>query len=153
MNIWKRCLPFILLVFPELFISGCGNGNKIPVETATSGTIHISVDESFKPVIDSQLKVFESSYPDAKILVEYKPEAACLRDLAKDSTRMVIVTRGLSRKEETFYRDSLERPAISGILAFDAVALIVNSHSKDTTMTMPEIQALLEGNDKKTAGP
>jgi phosphate transport system substrate-binding protein len=150
MNIWKRCLPFILLVFLELFISGCGDGNKIPVETATSGTIHISVDESFKPVIDSQLKVFESSYPDAKILVEYKPEAACLRDLVKDSTRMVIVTRGLSQKEETFYRDSLERPAISGILAFDAVALIVNSHSKDTTMTMPEIQALLEGNDKKS---
>lgn len=149
MNIWKRCLPFILLVFPELFISGCGNGNKIPVETATSGTIHISVDESFKPVIDSQLKVFESSYPDARILVEYKPEAACLRDLAKDSTRMVIITRGLSLKEESFYRDSLQRPAISGILAFDAVALIVNSHSKDTTITMPEVQALLEGNDKK----
>jgi len=149
MNIWKRCMPFILLVFAELFISGCGDGNRIPVETATSGTIHISVDESFKPVIDSQLKVFESSYPDAKILVEYKPEAACLRDLAKDSTRMIIITRGLSPKEEAFYKDSLERPAISGILAYDAVALIVNRHSKDTVMTMPEVQALLEGKDKK----
>jgi phosphate transport system substrate-binding protein len=93
--------------------------------------------------------VFESSYPDAKILVEYKPEADCLRDLVKDSTRMVIVTRGLSLKEESFYKDSLERPATSGILAFDAVALIVNSQSKDTLMTMPEIQDLLEGKDKK----
>ncbi|HVU83580.1 MAG TPA: hypothetical protein VHC50_01980, partial [Puia sp.] len=70
MNIWKRCMPFILLAFLELVVAGCGHGNRIPIETATSGTIHISVDESFKPVIDSQLKVFESSYPDAKILVE-----------------------------------------------------------------------------------
>ncbi|HEY4155802.1 MAG TPA: substrate-binding domain-containing protein [Puia sp.] len=149
MNIWKRCMPFILLVFPELLISGCGHGNKIPIETATSGTIHISVDESFKPVIDSQLKVFESSYPDVKILVEYKPEAECLRDLARDSTRMIIITRGLSLKDEAFYRDSLQKPAISGILAYDAVALIVNSRSRDTVMTMPEIRTLLEGNDKK----
>jgi phosphate transport system substrate-binding protein len=123
------------------------------VETPTSGTIHISVDESFKPVIDSQLKVFESSYPNAKILVEYKPEASCLRDLEKDSTRMIIITRGLSLKEESFYRDSLEKPAISGLLAYDAVALVVNSHSKDTLMTMEEIRSLLEGKDKKNRQP
>jgi phosphate transport system substrate-binding protein len=30
------------------------------------------VDESFKPVIDSQLKVFESSFPDAHVLLNIK---------------------------------------------------------------------------------
>jgi phosphate transport system substrate-binding protein len=54
-------MPFILLAFLELVVAGCGHGNRIPIETATSGTIHISVDESFKPVIDYQLKVFVSS--------------------------------------------------------------------------------------------
>ncbi|MEO6963091.1 MAG: substrate-binding domain-containing protein [Puia sp.] len=144
MNIWKRCMPYILLVFVELFVTGCGHGNRVPLETPTSGTIHISVDESFKPVIDSQLKVFESSFPDSRILVTYKPEAECLRDLAKDSTRMVIITRPLSSKEEAFYKDSLQRPAFSGLLAYDAVALIVSAHSKDTTMSMEEIRSLLE---------
>ncbi|HZK65309.1 MAG TPA: substrate-binding domain-containing protein [Puia sp.] len=149
MNIWKRCMPFILLVLAELFVTGCGHGNRVPVETPTSGTINISVDESFKPVIDSQLKVFESSFPDARILVTYKPEAECLRDLAKDSTRMVIITRPLSSKEEAFYKDSLQRPAFSGLLAYDAVALIVSAHSKDTTLSMEEIRSLLEGSDKQ----
>jgi phosphate transport system substrate-binding protein len=153
MNIWKRCLPFILLVSLELIFSGCGHGNRIPVETPTSGTIQISVDESFKPVIDSQLKVFESSFPNAKIIVEYKPEVECLRDLEKDSTRMIIITRGLSMKEESFYKDSLQKPAFSGILAYDAVALIVNNHSRDTLMTMDEIRSLLEGKDKKDRQP
>jgi phosphate transport system substrate-binding protein len=115
--------------------------------------IRISVDESFKPVIDSQLKVFENSYPDAKIVVEYKPEAECLRDLEKDSTRMIIITRGLSLTEEAFYKDSLQKPAVSGILAYDAVALIVNSRSRDTVMNMEEIRSLLEGKDRKNRQP
>ena len=61
-----------------------------------SGTIHISVDETFKPVIDSQIQVFEALYPNAKIIADYKPEAECFKDLIKDSTRMIIVTRGLT---------------------------------------------------------
>jgi len=119
------------------------------METPLSGTIRISVDESFKPVIDSQLKVFESSFPNARILVEYKPEAACLRDLAGDSTRMIIITRGLSLAEERYYKDTAQTPAISGILAFDAVAMVVNNRSRDTLMNIEEVRTLLEGNDKK----
>src|SRR6187402_2055704 len=65
-------------------------------EAMDKGTIHISVDESFKPVIDSQIQVFESSYPEAKIIAHYKPEADCLKDFAVDSIRMVIATRGFS---------------------------------------------------------
>ena len=73
-------------------------------DTITSGIIHISVDESFKPVIDEQIKVFESSYPAGKIIAHYKPEADCLKDILKDTvTRMVIVTRGLTRKEEKYF--------------------------------------------------
>ena len=107
------------------------------------------MDESFQPVIDSQLKVFRSSFPDAKIQVEYKAEAACLADLASDSTRMIIITRGLSRPEELFYRDSAKTPAISGLLAYDAVALVVNNQSKDTVLSMDEVKTLLENGGKK----
>src|SRR5579859_5682588 len=66
--------------------AGCGSGNKTPQETPTSGTINISVDESFRPVIDSEIKVFESSFPNAHINVHYKAEAQCLRDLTTDTT-------------------------------------------------------------------
>src|SRR4030095_11435630 len=84
-----------ILVLGILF-TGCGNSGpaKYRNDSLTSGTIHISVDESFRPVIDSQIQVFESQNPDAKIIAEYKSEAACFRDLQADSTRMIIVTRG-----------------------------------------------------------
>ncbi len=149
MNMPGKSLQFVAWAIAALLIASCHSGPHIPVETPTSGTIHISVDESFKPVIDSQLKVFESSFPDAKIIVDYKPEAACLRDLNIDSVRMVIVTRGLTLPEERYFRDTAKTPAISGILAYDAVALLVNNHSLDTVMNMDEVKALLEGKDKK----
>ncbi len=144
----NRCFPFILFAFTGLSLSGCHSGPRIPVETPTSGTIHISVDESFKPVIDSELKVFESSFPDAHVLIDYKSESACLRDIYNDSTRMIIITRGLSLPEEHYFNDSAKTPAISGILAFDAVALVVNNNSRDTVMSMDDVRTLLEGNDK-----
>jgi phosphate transport system substrate-binding protein len=149
MNIIQKCFPCIVLALGGVLFTGCHSGPRIQQETPLSGTIHISVDESFKPVIDSQLKVFESSFPDAHVLVDYKAEAACLRDLSSDSVRMVIVTRGLSLAEERYFRDTAKTPAVSGILAYDAVALIVNNHSHDTVMTMTEVKDLLEGNDKK----
>ena len=89
-----------VLACMNVFATACSSGPATkPQETTTTGTIHISVDESFKPVIDSQIKVFESLYSDAHIVVQYKPEAECLRDLNVDSIRMVIVTRGLSETE------------------------------------------------------
>lgn len=148
MNIIQKCLPCIVLALGGVFFTGCHSHPRIQQETPLSGTIHISVDESFKPVIDSQLKVFESSFPDAHVLVDYKPEASCLRDLSNDSVRMVIVTRGLSLAEERYFKDTAKTPAVSGILAYDAVALVVNNNSLDTVMTMAQVKDLLMGKDK-----
>jgi len=145
----RKCLRTIVFAVAGLAFTDCHSGPRIPVETPTSGTIRISVDESFKPVIESQLKVFRSSFPDAKILVDYKPEAACLRDLYSDSVRMVIVTRGLTLPEERYFQDTAKTPAISGVLAFDAVALVVNNQAKDTVMSMDQVKALLVGNEKE----
>ena len=125
-----------LIICAWAIVSGCGNKPAVNQETPTSGTIHISADESFQPVIDSEVKVFENSFPDAKIIVDYKPEAACLKDLESDSTRMVIVTRGLMKNEEKFYLDSFHFVPVYGILAYDAVAVVLNNKAKDSIFTM-----------------
>ena len=137
------------IVICTLFGGCASKGPKTPQETPTNGTIHISVDESFRPVIDSQIKVFESSYPNVHIIAEFKPEAQCLRDLATDSTRMVMVTRGLTKDEFGFYKDSFHLEPTEGILAFDAIAVIVNKTSKDSIFEMNELQDMLSGADTK----
>ncbi|MFI5156065.1 MAG: substrate-binding domain-containing protein [Chitinophagales bacterium] len=141
-------LPFMIIL--ALLFSGCKekglkDGQK---ETPVSGTIHVSADESFKPVMDSEVKVFESSFPNAKLIVHYKSEADCFRDLTRDSTRMIIVTRPLNKEEERFYMDSIHFVPVYGKLAYDAVAVILNAHAHDSLFTMEQISSLFNGTSK-----
>ena len=145
---WAILKTTLIIFWVALIISGCKQGSQPakPADTLTGGTINISVDESFKPVIDEQIKVFESSFPQAKIIAHYKPEADCLKDIFKDSaTRMVIVTRGLSGKEEKFFKDSINFTPRWDELATDAICVIVNSQSKDTIFTLERLQKQLSG--------
>lgn len=137
--LFVACLP--------LFLIGCsGNKNAAAIsDTLTTGTINISVDESFRPVIDSQIQVFESLHPEAKIVVHYKSEADCLRDLDVDSIRMVIVTRGLSDDEQKQLKDTLTYVPRFGVLAYDAIAAIVNPKTPDSLFTMQDIRSLAKG--------
>jgi phosphate transport system substrate-binding protein len=103
------------------------------------------VDETFQPVIDSQIKVFLSQHPDARIIAHYKPEAECLKDLSDDSTRLVIVTRGLNEDEVAFYTDTLQFKPMFGVVASDAIAVIVHNASKDSLFSVSEIRSMLNG--------
>jgi phosphate transport system substrate-binding protein len=150
MKIFKRgriAIGLGVLLIISVGLINCTSKKQVgATDTLTSGTIHISVDESFKPVIDEQIKVFEGSYPGAKIIAHYKPEADCLRDILKDSiTRMVIVTRGLTRKEEKYFKDSLNYFPRWDEIATDAIAIIVNQHSNDTIFTLDRLQQQLTG--------
>lgn len=143
-----RLITLILVIsIVVLTTGGCSNSSEKTKqrETTTSGSIQISVDESFKPVIDSQVQVFESLHPDAHITVHYKPEAECLKDLDNDSIRMVIVTRGLTDAEQENLKKKLSYPPPYGPLAFDAVAVLVNNASKDSAFTMQDIRSIAEG--------
>ena len=144
----KSC-KFIFLFIIAGVASGlysCGDNEvRRGGDSTTSGTIHISVDESFKPVIDSQIQVFESQHSEAHIIVHYKPEAECLRDLNNDSIRMVIVTRGLSREEQDIILKKYNFNASFGPIAFDAIAVIVNNASTDSLFTMQDIRSLVKG--------
>ena len=136
----------LLLSVVVAFLSGCGDEEASKKqETTTSGFINISVDESFKPVIDSQIQVFESLHPDAHINVNYKPEAECLKDLDNDSIRMVIVTRGLSEDEQKRFNKKLNYHPRFGVIAYDAIAVLVNNSSKDTMFTMQDIRSIANG--------
>lgn len=143
-----------IAIISAIILSGCGTENqRTDLDTTDSGTIHISVDESFKPVIDSQIQVFQAIYPKAKIIADYKPEAECFKDLLKDSTRMIIVTRGLTKQEERFYKDSFSYYPRYDKIAFDAIAVIVNNKDPDSLFSMDEIKGILGGTtgDKKKA--
>lgn len=142
---------YIISIF---LLASCGTGvSNVSTDKYDKGTINVSADESFKPVIDSQVQVYESKYPNTKLNIHYKPEAECIRDLGVDSVRMIIITRRYTTSEKDFLLDSMHVSPEQMLLAYDAIAVIVNSESKDVLFTMGEIKEILTGKFKKNLIP
>lgn len=143
---------FILLLF---LFAGCKNSSKTNPnrDTSLQGAINVCADESFKPVIDAQVQVYESDHPNVKLNVLYKPEAECLGDLYVDSIRMIVVTRRLSEDEQASLLDSIKVAPEQLMVAYDAIAVIVNPDNKTRRFTMNDIREVLKGNFKENLIP
>jgi len=151
-NLWA----FLLVVFALFCCAGCSSGesgNAKPTDTLYSGKILISVDESFKPVMDEFVKVYQSNYPGSEIEIRYKPEAECLKDFFVDSVRIVVATRGYTPGERSHIVDSFKVIPKKMIVARDAVAVIVHPDAQESLFTMQEIEQILTGTYKKKLIP
>jgi phosphate transport system substrate-binding protein len=130
-----------------LFFTSCNNGKEVKqenVETTQKGSISITVDESFKPVIEQELKVFDSSFPEATIRVQYKPENQCIEDLFKDSARLILTTRDITPQEkQTMLNNGVKVRSMQ--VAMDAIAVIVHPGSADSLMTLGQLRSILLG--------
>lgn len=145
------CLYVLLSI-----LTACNGGSeKIDpsLDTRIKGKINISADESFKPVIEAQVQVYETSYSDAKLNVQYKPEADCLKDLTADSVRLVIITKWITEEERRFVADSLKVSPEQMLLAYDAIAVIVHPDQEITRFTLNELKQILQGSFKKNLIP
>jgi len=129
------------------FIS-CKDDDSAPKDTPNSGTIEIAVDETYKPVIEQQLHVFDSSNPDAHIKVHYKSEAECIKDYLAGKVRLILVTRELSEEEQKYASAKGIVPS-SLALARDAVAVIVNKQNADSMLGLAQLRGILTGQYKE----
>ena len=84
-------------VFILLLVGACRSKTEDNcIDTPTSGVIKIAVDESFQPVIDQEIGVFESIYTLAGIIPQYCSEVEAIDLLMKDSVLMAVTTRKLT---------------------------------------------------------
>lgn len=148
--------PFVIVISLLLITGSCKSFKKqldeLP-DNKNKGTIHVSADESFKPIIDAQVQVYESNHPGTKIIVQYKPEAECFKDLEVDSIRMIIATRSYNKEEKNFMVDSMEISPESMTVARDAIAIIVNPAAPELLFTMTDIREILKGRFKENLIP
>lgn len=152
MKYQKRFFPFYIIAALSIFLAGCGDDGSKPLQytdTPAEGTIYISVDESFRPIIDSQIQVYESQHPKTHIVADYKSEAECFKDIAADSTRMVIVTRAPNDNERAYFEKKYQYKLHYGILAYDAIGVVINKQAKDSLFSMSDIKSLLNGTNSK----
>jgi len=113
----------------------------------TSNTTRFAVDESFRPIVDEELYIFEALNPNAHPVISYVPENAAVNLLLADSVRVLLISRDFTKDEYSLLRSKNILPEVSRF-AIDAIALIVNRSSADTTMSVTEIKKMLNGHTK-----
>jgi phosphate transport system substrate-binding protein len=149
-SVIHRSLSFkqYLLAGMVLFIVSCtGGSNSGPVETPTRGNIKIVSDESFQPLIDTEVFTFTHLYEHAQIKPVYKPEYDVINDFMNDSVKVIVTSKKLSDDQIRYLRDTMTI-ARTTTFAYDALALVSNRKNQDTLISYNSIKDIFTGKAK-----
>ena len=127
-----------------LISAGCKSGQKPLDETPTRGNIKIAVDESFQPLVDTEVYTFTSLYQNATIRPEYKPEVDVVNDFMLDSVKVIVTSRTLTEDQIAYLKEQLIIVR-SVKFAYDALALITNKDNPDTLLTYNNVRDIIQG--------
>ena len=141
-------ISIVLALVTLIFIGSCGQGGQKSIdETPTRGDIKIAVDESFQQLVDTQIYTFQSLYTYAKIQPLYKPEADVISAFMKDSVRTMLITRKLTKAEEDWLL-SQNFVGRSTLVAYDAIAFVMNNENADSLINYNAIRDICNGKIK-----
>lgn len=132
----------ILLVVVPLMVSCMGR--TATNETPTRGNIKIIADESFQPLIETEVFTFTHLYTNAKIKAEYKPEFDVINDFMNDSTKVIVTSKKLTDAQIQYLRDTLV-VARTTTFAYDALALVTNRENLDSLMKYNTVKDIFLG--------
>ncbi len=113
-------------------------------DTPTSGHVGISVDETFAPILESQVDTFQKLYPDAHLKVSYQPEDNVFLDLLNDKVKAIVVARELNAEEQATLKKQDMLP-ITTRVGIDGLAIILHPSNPDTLLTVAQLRSIFSG--------
>lgn len=140
MKIFKVVTLLVALVF--LGITCSKKVETDNTETVRKGKTTILVDETLLPVIQDEVEIFESQN-DAKITLLPKSEAEVIQALMKDSSSIAILARKLTTDEFNNFQSKKIKPE-QARFAVDAIALVTNKNTQDTTVVLQDVISFLQ---------
>jgi phosphate transport system substrate-binding protein len=130
-------------------LSSCRNeGPKSLDETPTRGNIKITVDESFQPLLDTEIFTFTHLYTSANVTPQYKPEFDVIEDYMNDSVKVIVTSKKLTDSQVQYLRES-QVIARTTTFAWDALALVTNKSNHDTLINYNIIKDIFQGRTKR----
>lgn len=144
MNFVFSKLSVFFVCIASVFNS-CSSTTPKESETVISGKTTILVDETFEPIIDDQLRIFESTYKHAEITLINATENKVFHLLLTDSARVAVVSRQLTEGEVSVFTSKNIIPKTQKF-ATDAVTLVTHKSNPDSVISVEEIIQILRGN-------
>ena len=141
---------FYLLFTLLLPFQACKRNTKVIIDTIqnrstpTSGELTFYVDESFKPLISATEIVFENTYRDAKLNINYSNEKDVINALLNRESPISITARKLKPEEFKIFNERGFEPQ-QLYFANDAIAFVINSSNPDSLLKFSEIKNILSG--------
>jgi len=128
--------------------SGCNrtdkNGELQVEDTPTTGKLAISVDETFAPILTTEVDTFQKLYQYAKVTAKYEPEEDVVRSLLDGTSRVVVLSRDLNTKERAkFEKDKIIPRTVR--IGTDGLAIIVHPSNPDSLFTVSQLREIFTG--------
>jgi phosphate transport system substrate-binding protein len=133
-------------------VSCSSNNTSVAKKEVLQKAKVILADETFKPIIEQQKKVFESQFANSKLTIHYKPESECIKALASDSVDLCIVGRKLTLKEEQYYLQTIKQIPGSRQIARDGLAVITSINNPLKTVSLKQLQQYATVKRSNTSG-
>jgi phosphate transport system substrate-binding protein len=125
-------------------LPACSNSSDKYSDTPTSGKVSISVDETFAPILESQVDTFQKLYPEAHIKASYQPEDSVILDLLNDKAKLAIVSRDLTTTEKAEMTSQKMSPVVTHI-GIDGLAIILHPSNPDSLLTVTQLRSIFSG--------
>jgi phosphate transport system substrate-binding protein len=139
-------LIYVMALFTMVLVSCNTNPQAgLKKESPTRGTIKISVDESLRLLLDTELYTFQAIYQNAHITPQYKPTIDVLNDFIDDSVQTIVSTIKLTKDEEDYLRSHHFIPQTT-LVAYDALSLIINRNNPDSFLMSTAVKKIITGN-------
>lgn len=139
-----RRFQIFLVCLGILFTVSCG-GNANQRDEKSINTVQVACDETFRPIMEQEMRAFHAKYPEAILDTAFMPETDAINLLVTDSFRMAITTRPLSEKEKQYVFDKYKLVVESRAFAYDAIALLINKDNPDSLITLSQFRDVVMG--------
>lgn len=147
MRRYSKMILFIALTF---LVITCKDTAVSKKDTMTEGSATFLVDETLTPIVEAQVQIFQDRY-QAKIQIQPKSESEVIQALVKDSARIAILSRPLTKDEIKIFENKKIIPKVTPF-AEDAIAVISNKGNNDTLIALQDVIAILQGKETKFKG-
>ena len=118
-------------------------------DTTTSGAIQFASDDSFSPIIDEEVEMFNVSHPKATVTPIYTDETDAVKQLIDEKIFLAVTARNFTKNEYNTLVNKGYKSMRAAPIAYDGLALIIHKQNQDSCITVKDIARILSGDAKK----
>ncbi|MEQ8686269.1 MAG: substrate-binding domain-containing protein [Imperialibacter sp.] len=137
----SRHFKWVIGIVTVLIINSCSRTTE---NSPTQGVTKVLVEQSLKPLMESEIAIFQQLYPQARIEPVYMYDAQLMAYFMADSTDLAITTHPLSDEEVAHIQQERIWPQ-QLTFAKDGLALIVRKDFPFDSITSDQLKGMLLG--------